>query len=107
MGGTKTSAIHFTPSITTTIRNINTAVIINNSPINTAVIMEELRVRSLESKMIKDDALAWKQLRVTQNMSSLTYKLKAMQPGLTMNMTCEDPMPSIRSPDADSIFPRH
>merc|ERR1712013_899997 len=83
------------PSITTTIRNINTAVIINNSPINTAVIMEELQVRSLESKMIKDDALAWKQLRVTQNMSSLTYKLKAMQPG--MNMTCEDPMPSIRS----------
>jgi len=59
--------------------------------------MEELQVRSLESKMIKDDALAWKQLRVTQNMSSLTYKLKAMQPGLTMNMTCEDPMPSIRS----------
>ena len=63
--------------------------------------MEELQVKSLVAKIVEDDALAWKQLNekkdATKNLSNLTYKLKAMQPGLTMNMTCEDPMPAMRS----------
>ena len=55
--------------------------------------LEELQVKSLVSKTIQDDALAWKQLNekkaATNNLSNLTYKLKVMQPGLTMNMTCQ------------------
>ena len=63
--------------------------------------LEELQVKSLVSKIIEDDALAWKELNekcaATKTISNLTYKLKAMQPGLTLNMTCEDPMPAVRS----------
>ena len=60
-----------------------------------------LEVVGLQWEKIVIDKQIWKQLHgketATNNWSNLTYKLKAMQPGLTMNMTCEDPMPSIRS----------
>ena len=60
-----------------------------------------LEVSSLMWKTIANDKTTWKQLNKkkapTKYLSNLTYKLKAMQPGLTMNMTCEDPMPAMRS----------
>ena len=61
-----------------------------------------LEVQGLHWETIPIDKEIWKQLHerdssVDKQWSNLTYKLKAMQPGLTMNMTCEDPMPAIRS----------
>ena len=60
-----------------------------------------LDVNLLTWSTIAIDKVTWKQLNGvkadTHCFSNLTCKLKSMQPGLTMNMTCKDPMPAIRS----------